>query len=332
MKKILVIGCNSFSGSNFVNFLLNKNFKVYGISRSSNYKDIYLKYKFNAKLKNFNFHRLNLNKKKDFDKIINLVNNLKISYIANFAAQGMVNESWEKPLDWYQTNVISSIKLVESLKKFKFIKKYLQVSTPEVFGNTSKILYENSKFEPSTPYAVSRAAFDFHLINLQKNFGFPAVISRAANVYGPGQPLYRIIPKIFIFIKKNKKIFLDGKGKTLRSFVYIDDVVKAYYVILKKGKLGQSYIVSDNKFLTIKQLTQKILFLKKKKFNKHIVLKSNDRIGKDLKYKISNKKIISEFKFKFKTNLDTGLKLVDKWIENNLSSLIKEKTYYEHKK
>jgi dTDP-glucose 4,6-dehydratase len=332
MKKVLVIGCNSFSGSNFVSFLLDNNYKVYGVSRTSKINKIYLKYKKNENLKNFFFYKINLNKQQDLSKIVTLIKKLKISYIVNFAAQGMVNESWESPLDWYKTNVMSSVELVEKIKKFKFIKKFLQISTPEVYGDKRGIINENSNFQPSTPYAVSRAAFDFHLLNLQKNFNFPVVISRAANVYGPGQALYRIIPKTIIYLNKKKKIILDGLGSTLRSFIYIDEVVEAYYLILKKGKNGNTYIVSDNKFITIKKLVKKIAHMKKKNFNRCVVLKEKDRVGKDKMYKISNHKLKTQIKFKFKINLEKGLKIVDKWIANNINSIKKEKTSYTHKK
>ena len=330
MKKILIIGCNSFSGSNFTNLLLQKNYQVYGVSRSNRINNVYLRYTSNKKIKNFKFYKLNINY--EVSKIIFIIKKYKISYIVNFAAQGMVNESWKNPLDWYRTNLISSVNLVEKLKELRFIKKFLQISTPEVYGNNTGLIYEESKFEPSTPYAVSRASFDFHLINLYKNFNFPAVVSRAANVYGPGQALYRIIPKTFIYLYKKKKIKLDGLGNTLRSFIYIDDIVNAYFILLTRGKNGQTYNISNNKFISIKKLVATICNLKKKSFNKNVELIKRDRIGKDLKYKLSNRKLKKQFKFKFKTSMNTGLKHVDDWIIDNRSILFKEKTWYVHKK
>ena len=158
-NKVLVIGCNSFSGSHFSNFLLNKKFKVFGVSRSSSINKVYLKYKSNPNLKNFKFFKFNLNS--DVEKIVSLIKKNKIFYIVNFAAQGMVNESWIKPLDWYNTNLLSSVNLVEKLKNLTFIKKFMQISTPEVFGDKNGIIYENSDFSPSTPYAVSEPLLIF---------------------------------------------------------------------------------------------------------------------------------------------------------------------------
>ena len=131
------------------------------------------------------------------------------------------------------------------------------MSTPEVYGDTKYMIKENLNFNPSTPYANSRAAFDNHLLMYNKIFNFPAVISRAANIYGPGQKLYRIIPKSIINFKKNKKIIIDGMGKSLRSFVYIDDLTEAYYKILLHGIPGHTYHVSSNKF-TYKKIVERV--------------------------------------------------------------------------
>ena len=138
MDKILIIGSNSFAGSNFIDFILNKKVKVFGVSRKNEINKEYLKYKFNKNRKNFKFHKIDLNIKKDLEKLINIVKKEKIRYVINFAAQSMVAESWIKPQDWYQTNVVSNSILIKKLIKLK-IKKYINFSTPEVYGNTKTL-------------------------------------------------------------------------------------------------------------------------------------------------------------------------------------------------
>ena len=161
MKKVLIIGSNSFAGSDFTNHLLDKNFKVYGVSRSKETNREYLSYKNNNKLKNFTFLKINLNSKKNINKLIQLIKKQKIQYIANFAAQGMVAESWINPEDWYLTNVVSNSILIKELSKLN-LKKYLNFSTPEVYGNTTTLIKENNIFAPTTPYAISRSAQDLN--------------------------------------------------------------------------------------------------------------------------------------------------------------------------
>ena len=232
MKKVLIIGSNSFAGSDFIDFLLKKNFKIYGVSRSKENNKIFLKYKYNKKLKNFTFQKINLNLKKDLIKLINIIKNEKINYIVNFAAQGMVAESWVNPEDWYLTNVYSNSVLIKELSKLK-IKKYINFSTPEVYGNTTFLKKESNNFAPTTPYAVSRSAQDLNLLAYYKTYNFPVVFTRAANIYGPYQQSYRIIPKVIISILTNKKIPIHGKGDTLRSFIYIISIYIYYLYNIK---------------------------------------------------------------------------------------------------
>ena len=329
MKSCLVIGSNSFSGSNFINFLLNKKIKVFGISRSNEIDSVFLSYKRNYNIKNYKFYKINI--KKNTNKIIKIIKKNKIQYIINFASQGMVAESWIKPLDWYETNTIAQIKLFEDLKKIKF-KKYMHVSTPEVYGDTSNKINENHHHNPSTPYAISRSATDLHLIGLSKFFKFPVVFSRAANVYGPGQQLYRIVPKTIMCVKKKIKINIHGGGYSKRSFIHINDATKAYFDILQKGKIGSIYHVSNNNFVTIKNLVKIIIKTLNKNPKKVINLEKKDRTGKDRAYLLNSKKIFRELKFNSKINLITGIKDTINWIEKNFSKLKKYNLEYKHKK
>lgn len=290
--------------------------------------DIFLPYKKSKNLRNFKFFKYNLNH--NIDKIIYLIRKYKIKYIANFIAQGMVNESWKNPEDWYETNLLSPIKLVHEIKsKFK-LKKFLQVSTPEVYGNIPKWTFERNEFYPSTPYAISRSAIDQHLFALFKNYKFPVCFSRASNVYGPGQQLYRIVPKTIIHCLKNKKIFLHGKGASVRSFIYIEDAVRAYFNILKNGKIGQTYHVSTNSLYSVKQAVKKII--SKIDLNKmKLVTNSKDRIGKDFSYKLSSKKIRKDLKWSEKNSFDKGLENTINWVLENFDAMKSFKTEYIHK-
>ena len=326
MPKIIIIGSNSFSGASFVDFILKKKYKVLGISRSAEYKDVFLKYKKNKNINNFKFLKLDLNK--DFSKICKLIAHEKPSYIFNFAAQGMVNESWDNPLDWYQTNFISQVKLLEFLKNKKFLKKYIHFTTPEVYGNWKK---ESFVFNPSTPYALSRAASDMHLKNLFDSYNFPVVFTRAANVYGEGQQLYRIVIKAMLCFRLGKKIKLHGGGFSKRSFIHIDDVSDALYKIIKKGKVGETYHISSKKITSIKSL---LIQISKIMNTDHLKLIKNakDRRGKDHSYKLDSSKIRKELNWSDKITLDNGLKKTLVWVDQNIKMLDKLPREYIHKK
>tara|TARA_B100000575_G_C23103622_1_gene636849 strand:+ start:512 stop:1528 length:1017 start_codon:yes stop_codon:yes gene_type:complete len=325
----LIIGSNSFIGSSFVDFLLSKKYKVIGVSRSNQPSNIFLKYKKNINIKNFSFIKLDLNN--NSIGLVNLIKKFKPKYIVNYSAQGMVAESWNSPLDWYKTNVMSQIEFIEAIKNFDFIKKYVHFTTPEVYGSTKKWIKESFDFNPSTPYANSRASTDFHLFNLFRYYKFPVIFTRAANVYGPHQQLYRIIPKSLSYAILGKQLPLHGGGLSRRSFIYIEDVNLATYKILLKGKIGETYHISSNILISIKNLVFKIA--KISNINKKNLVKIVDeRLGKDQDYSLSSKKIRSELDWKDLINLDHGIKLTQKWVKDNIDEIKKMSFNYKHKK
>jgi dTDP-glucose 4,6-dehydratase len=329
-KSILVIGSNSFSGSNFCDELLNYGHKVIAVSRTKELNSVFLPYKKNKNIDFLKFYQINLNKYKDIVKLTSLIDRYNIKFIVNFAAQGMVGESWISPNDWYQTNVVSNSLLIKNIQKKKIF-KYLNFSTPEVYGNTKKNFKESFSFNPTTPYAISRAAQDMNLLAFHKNFNFPVVFTRAANVYGAGQQLYRIVPKTIMSAIKNKKMPLHGSGKSIRSFIDIRDVNKALYGILfDKNNLGETFHISTEKFISIKSLTSLIL----KKLNKpiKILINTKDRDGKDQGYILDSKKLRKKYKWKDSISLELGIDDTINWIKSNYKILSKYELEYRHKK
>lgn len=329
-KKIfLILGSNSFSGSHFVDYILKKKYRVIGVSRSNEPNNVFLPYKKSKFLKNFKFIRIDINKNASYLKKLIIKN--KISHIVNFAAQSMVGQSWDRPEDWYNTNTLGTIKFLNLIKNLRNIKKYIHISTPEVYGSTKKNLTENRNYHPSTPYAISRAACDMHLYSLFKNFKFPVVFTRSANVYGPGQQIYRIIPKAIMCAKLKEILTLDGGGKSKRSFIYITDVAEATYKLCNKSINGDVYHISTNQLISIKDLVEMIFKLKKTSLKKYLKI-SSDRIGKDSLYSLNSKKIRKELKWIPKTNLKCGLLETIKWIEKNINILKMQSKNYLHKK
>mgnify|MGYP001586103780 FL=1 len=210
-EKFIVIGSNCFSGACFVDYVLgeNPNSKVTGISRSPEKEDFFLPYKTKGQNR-FQFHALDLNK--HLDGIVSVIKEFRPDYIVNFSAQGMVAQSWENPDQWFQTNGMALMSLADRLKQENYLKRFVQISTPEVYGSCSGHIKEDAALNPSTPYAASKASGDLSLIPYYKSYNFPVVFTRATNVYGAHQQLYRIIPRAVICIKQNKKTQLQGEG------------------------------------------------------------------------------------------------------------------------
>jgi dTDP-glucose 4,6-dehydratase len=327
--KFAVIGSNSFSGATFTRYLLEKKHNVLGFSRSQESEDVLLPYKWsNEVLDEFRFIQSNLNH--DLDKLIKIISDEKPDYIVNFSALGMVAESWHKPEDWYQTNVVAQVKFHDRIRKLDFIKKYVHVTTPEVYGSTDGWITENSNFNPSTPYAVSRAACDLHLSSFYDAYNFPVVFTRSANVYGPGQQLYRIIPKTILCARLGKKLSLHGGGLSDRSFVHMDDVSDATYRIAINGIIGECYHISTKETISIRDLVIKICKIMNVNFS-DIVQESEEKLGKDQSYKLDSNKIRNKLSWLDSINLEEGISSTIEWVDNNLDILKTLPNEYIHK-
>ena len=309
--------------------LLEKGHDVLGFSRSQEPEDVFLRYKWlNDGQDRFHFEQMDLNG--DLEKLIGILSKEKPSCIVNFAALGMVAQSWEKPEDWFQTNVVAQVKLHDKLRKFDFIKKYVHVTTPEVYGSTDGWLSESYNFMPSTPYAVSRTACDLHLKSFYKAYNFPVIFTRAANVFGPGQQLYRIIPRTILYARLGKKLILHGGGLSKRSFIHMNDVSDATYRVALNGIVGDTYHISSKKIISIRDLVMKICGLINVKFLDLVEI-SEERLGKDQSYMLDSGKIRDELGWKDTIDLEEGIKATIEWVDSNLDTLKNLPHGYIHK-
>ena len=310
MKKILILGSNSFSGNHVVNFLIKKNFKIYGISKSKLYPRRFNVLSNSSLNKRFKFYKLDINT--DFKIIEKLILKLKPEIIIDFLGQGMVAESWIYPELTFNSNLIGKIKLYEVLRKTKFLKKYIKISTPEVFGSTTIKEPNSIKYNPSTPYALSHSTAENYLRLLNKQFKFPVIISRFANFYGPYQRLYRVIPLAIHKAFLKEKFYLHGGGSSRRSFIYSEDFCEGIYKMITHGKIGAYYQFASTEYLSIRKLVTKIY----KKFGLNpdkFIINVTDRPGKDKDYRIYDKDTKKKLKWNNKFKLDNGLDNVIKW-------------------
>jgi dTDP-glucose 4,6-dehydratase len=254
--RFLVIGSNSFSGAHFCRYLLMRDHGVMGVSRSPEPNSVFLPYRWLLDQTGFRFEQIDLNHQ--LPELIALIQDFQPEYVVNFAAQGMVAQSWKVPEHWYQTNVVAQVKLHDQLRQLPALKKYVHITTPEVYGSTEGWIKEHFYFAPSTPYAVSRAACDLHLLSFFKAYQFPVVFTRAANVYGPGQQLYRIMPRTMLFARLGKTLPLHGGGQSIRSFIHIEDVADATYRVALQGTPGNAYHISGDQTVSIRGLVEQI--------------------------------------------------------------------------
>ncbi|MDP8244291.1 MAG: GDP-mannose 4,6-dehydratase [Candidatus Hinthialibacter antarcticus] len=326
--KVLVLGSNSFSGASFVGYLLNQGIETVGISRSEEPIPALLPYAWGDRSR-YTFHQLDLNS--DLDAIMDVVHEFRPDYFVNFAAQSMVAQSWQQPADWFQTNVVANVNLHDKLRTCVFLKRYVHVSTPEVYGSCQGDVLEDASYNPSTPYAVSRAACDMSLMSFFSAYNFPVVFTRAANVYGPGQQLYRIIPRTILFIRLGRKLQLHGGGTSIRSFIHIRDVSDGTWRIAQKGKSGEVYHLSTPRLISIRDLVELICKKMGVEFSECVEI-AGERLGKDAAYRLDSQKARDVLGWKDEIDLDCGVEETIAWVDKHFNELKSQPFDYIHKK
>ena len=318
-KRIIVTGGLGFIGSNLIDLLLKKNYQVINVDKitySSNFYNI----KEFKKNKNYKFIRCDISSKK-LEKIFNRYNP---NGIFNLAAETHVDRSIDNPKSFINSNIIGVFNILEIFKKFSKKNKktrLIHISTDEVYGD---ILFGRTKedfpYNPSSPYAASKASSDHLVSSYVRTYKIPAIITNCSNNYGPKQHPEKLIPKLIYNILTNKILPIYGKGKNSREWIYVMDHCEALVKIFKKGKIGNFYNIGSNKNIINIEICKKLLKIANSKVNigKNVKIKFvKDRPGHDIRYALNSNKIINELNWKPKTNFEEGLIKTFNWYLNN---------------
>lgn len=327
MKKVAVIGCNSFTGGYVVDDLLAAGHQVLGVDRQEK-SAAFLPY-LQQDLSHFSFTKIDLNQQGD--ELISLLREQQPEYIINLAALSEVAPSWEHPEQWFETNVVALTRLLDGVRGLPSLKMFTQVSTPEVYGSCEGLVKEDYRLNPSTPYAASKAAFDLSAMTFFKNYNFPVNFTRAANVYGAHQQLFKIIPRTFIYIKLGKTIQLHGGGSAIRSFTHVRDVAKGYNKVMFSGGAGEVYHISTEKMVTIRDIVSGICGLLGTTLEQ-VTETVPARPGHDGAYTLDFSKIQAELSWEPAIELEAGLSEVHQWIDQYWEEIKQEALEYIHQK
>lgn len=327
---IVVIGANSFSGQDFVDLLLERGYRdVIGISRSAERGALFLKYKRHADLaKRFRYHAYDLNA--DKSAILGLFDRERPAAIVNFAAQSEVAPSWEHPEHWYQTNTVALALLVNHLRRQNYLKRYLHISSPEVYGTCHGTVLEGAPVKPSTPYASSKAAADALLTVYRKQFQFPLVTVRATNVYGARQQLFKIIPRTVISILSGRIVQLHGGGVAKKSYIHIRDVSRGELDVLERGDIGELYHISPTEGVAVRDVVTRIAQVMGKELSA-VAENIAERPGQDAAYVIDSTKLRKKTGWRPDVTLEQGLAEVVAWVIDNWDEIKRLPHEYQHK-
>jgi len=323
MKKIIVTGGLGFIGSNLIDLLLKKNFFVINIDKATyssnqyNVKDL-------SKSKKYKFIKLDIKNR----KLKKILFKYKPQGIFNLAAETHVDRSIDNPDSFIQSNIVGVYNLLESFKNFskKHKSKLIHISTDEVYGDIlTGRSHEKYPYEPSSPYAASKAASDHLVSSYVRTYGLPAIVTNCSNNYGPKQHPEKLIPKLIYNILNNKPLPIYGKGKNSREWIYVKDHCEALIKVFLKGKIGEFYNIGSNKNMNNLQVTKELLKNSKKLINLGNKVKINfvkDRPGHDIRYALNSDKIKKKLGWKPRTNFSEGIKLTLDWY-------LKNKSYYK---
>mgnify|MGYP006125660979 FL=1 len=321
MKKIIVTGGLGFIGSNLIDLLIKKKFKVINIDKVS-YSSNFYNVKEHIDSKYYKFCKIDINSQY---RILEVLKKEKPIAIFNLAAESHVDRSIDGPYSFIKSNILGTFNLLESVKKYykneKKI-KFIHVSTDEVYGDVLKgRSKENSPYQPSSPYAATKASSDHLVYSYYRTYGLPVIITNCSNNYGPKQHPEKLIPKLIYNILNNIDLPIYGDGKNKREWIYVEDHCNALFKIFKEGKIGEFYNIGSNDDFDNLSVSKKLLELNKKFLDrtcsskiKHI----QDRPGHDTRYALNSNKIIDQLKWSKKFKFNDGIKKTFKWYINNL--------------
>jgi dTDP-glucose 4,6-dehydratase len=307
--KLLVTGGLGFIGSNFILKLLerddteitNVDAELYG----SDHRNL-------SQLNNsdrYNFLKGNISNKKFMEEQIE-----KCDAVVNFAAESHVDRSINDANPFLVSNIRGAFTILDIITKQK--KRMIQISTDEVFGSLSEgTADELSKFNPSSPYAATKAAAELLINSYSITFDSDVIITRCTNNFGPRQFVEKLIPKTIILANKNLKIPIYGEGKNIRDWIFVDDHCTAIEKVLFNAKSGESYNISADNEIDNLTIVKKILKIMDK--SDDLIQFVEDRPGHDFRYSMTSQKISNELDWKVNTSFDRGLEKTIHWYLDN---------------
>ena len=293
---ILVTGGCGFIGSHFINsYLKTKRSKIVNIDAlyyCASIENIEMTIREGEMYKFYNENLCS-------SDLRSILNENTVTHVIHFAAQSHVQNSFSDAIQYTKDNILGTHYLLEACRQYGKIKKFIHVSTDEVYGESMIIDDENKKTEesimcPTNPYAATKAGAELIAQAYYHSFKLPIIITRGNNVYGLNQYPEKLIPKFIKLLKENKKVTIQGDGTNLRSFLHVDDVCNGFSLILEKGIVGEIYNIGSDEDteISVFELAKVLIKIIKgtEKYDDWIEY-IEDRPFNDKRYYISNEKL-----------------------------------------
>ncbi|WP_446787720.1 dTDP-glucose 4,6-dehydratase [Macellibacteroides fermentans] len=328
MKTYLVTGGAGFIGANFVLYMLNKynDIKIINLDKltyAGNLENL-------KNVENDSNHIFVQGDICDKELVEGLFEKYDIDYVVNFAAESHVDRSIREPEIFVKTNVLGTVTLLNATKKaweteegFKQGKKYLQVSTDEVYGSLGETGYfmESTPLDPHSPYSSSKAGSDLMVKAYFDTYKMPINITRCSNNYGPYQFPEKLIPLLINNCLNHKDLPVYGDGLNIRDWLYVEDHCKAIDITLERGRIGEVYNVGGHNERTNIQIVKTVIsYINEhvdKEVTENLIKYVEDRKGHDRRYGIDPSKIKEELGWYPETTFEVGIKKTIKWYLDN---------------
>jgi dTDP-glucose 4,6-dehydratase len=236
--------------------------------------------------------------------------------VVHFAAESHVDRSIYEPAPVIQTNVTGTFVLLQTARKLG-VQKFVHISTDEVYGDIppGDFSDENSPLRPSSPYSASKAGSDLLVLSYVRTYGFPAVITRASNNYGPYQFPEKFLPLMITNALQNKSLPLYGDGRQQRNWLHVEDHCRGIASVLERGRLGEIYNIAGDDHPENVSVARELLQLMGK--DQNLISFVQDRPGHDRRYALSYRKIHTELNWKPEIPLKEGLRQTIDWYKKN---------------
>lgn len=305
ISKILVTGGAGFIGSEFVRQSIAKGYRVVVVDKLTYAGDLGRLAEVKGKYK---FYKVDICNKK---MIGNIFRRERPQYVTHYAAESHVDRSIKDASPFIETNVKGTQVLLDTCRKYP-VHKFIHISTDEVYGEIRWGRFkETSPFAPNSPYAAAKAAADLLVKAYIRTYGFPAIIARPCNNFGPWQYPEKLMPVIILNALKNKKVPVYAKGLNVREWLYVSDCARAILTILKKGRIGEIYNVGSGHERKNIDTVKSILKILGK--TQTLIEFVKDRAGHDFRYSLNTDKIRRELGWQPILKFEDGLKKTVNW-------------------
>ena len=311
MKKIIITGGAGFIGSNFIRYMLRKyNYTIINADLLTYAGNLGSLADFTS-YPNYSFFRVDIADREAMSTLFE-----GVDAVINFAAESHVDRSILQPDVFVHTNVLGVQVLLELAKKYE-VKRFLQVSTDEVYGTLGKTGYftENTPLAPNSPYSASKAGSDFLVRAYHETYGMDGLITRCSNNYGPYQFPEKLIPLMIINALSDKKLPVYGDGLNIRDWLFVEDHCRAIDVVFHGGRAGCVYNIGGNCEKTNIEIVKTIL--KELSKPESLIEYVKDRPGHDRRYAIDATKIKQELGWEPTYNFNEAMKATIRWYLEN---------------